>query len=126
MCTVQCVNQKRIFNQAYVVGKRSFLRTLEVSPFINHLNLKGHMNTLDVRSLLQDDAIEHVEMSEASASDEDRKVLEEEEDEVRSSRRVFKSLNNNDKVCEVNPNNVHSECSNNHHVNYVNKYMFQP
>ena len=84
------------------------------------------MNTLDVRSLLQDDAIEHVEMSEASANDEDRKVLEEEEDEVRSRRRVCKSLNHNDKVCEVNPNNVHSEFSNNHHVYYVNKYMFQP
>jgi len=84
----------------------------------------GHMNTLDVRSLLQDDAIEHVEMTEASASDEDRKVFEEEEDEVRSRRRVCKSLNNNDKVCGVNPNNVHN--SNNHHVNYVNKYMFQP
>ena len=28
----------------------------------------GHMNRLDVRSLLQDDAIEHVEMSEAGDS----------------------------------------------------------
>ena len=86
---------------------------------------KGHMNTLDVRSLLQDDAIEHVEMSEASgssANNEDEKVIEE-EDEVRSKRRVCKSLNNNDKVCEVNSNNVYSS---NHDVYSVNKYMFQP
>lgn len=83
------------------------------------------MNTLDVRSLLQDDAIEHVEMSEASepaANNQDETVVEE-EDEVRSKRRVCKSLNNNDKVCEVNSNNVYS---NNHNVYSVNKYMCQP
>lgn len=83
------------------------------------------MNTLDVRSLLQDDAIEHVEMSEASetsANNQDETVVEE-EDEVRSKRRVCKSLNNNDKVCEVNSNNVYS---NNPNVYSVNKYMCQP
>ena len=83
------------------------------------------MNTLDARSLLQDDAIEHVEMSEAAANDDDEKVVEE-EDEVRSRRRVFKSLNNNDKVCEVNSYNVHSKYSNIYDVSYVNKYMSQP
>ena len=92
------------------------------SYFIESLLHKGHMNTLDVRSLLQDDAIEHVEMSEASANNEDEKVVEE-EDEVRSRRRVCKSLNINDKVCEVNSNNVYS---NNHDVYSVNKYMCQP
>ena len=84
------------------------------------------MNTLDVRSLLQDDAIEHVEMSEASINDDEIKVLEEEDEEVRFRRRVRKSLNNNDKVCEVNPNNNVQHSEYNHHVNYVNKYMFQP
>ena len=95
-------------------------------PFLTLLIVKGHMNTLDVRSLLQDDAIEHVEMSEASVNDDDRKVLEEEDEEVRFRRRVCKSLNHNDKVCyEVNPNNNVQHSEYNHHVNYVNKYMFQ-
>ena len=83
------------------------------------------MNTLDVRSLLQDDAIEHVEMSEASANDDEEKVVEE-EDEVRCRRRVCKSLNNNDKVCGVNSYNVHSKYRNIRDVYYVNKYMYQP
>ena len=83
------------------------------------------MNTLDVRSLLQDDAIEHVEMSEASANDDEEKVVEE-EDEVRCRRRVCKSLNNNDKVCGVYSYNVHSKYRNIRDVYYVNKYMYQP
>ena len=94
------------------------------------LLLSGHMNTLDVRSLLQDDAIEHVEMDESSANEsaaDDGKAIEE-EDEVRSRRRDCKSLNNNDKVCEVNSNIVQFTKYNddNHEVYYVNKYMFQP
>ena len=93
---------------------------------LKHLIVTGHMNTLDVRSLLQDDAIEHVEMSEASVNDDERKVLEEEDEEVRFRRRVRKSLNNNDKVCEVNTNNNVQHSEYNHDVNYVNKYMFQP
>ena len=55
------------------------------------------MNTLDVRSLLQDDAIEHVEMSEANDetvvrdTDEKSDLSQNEEEEVR--RRYC--LNNN-------------------------------
>lgn len=46
------------------------------------------MNTLDIRSLLQDDAIEHVEMSEASEetvkeADEKSDLSQNEEEEVR-------------------------------------------
>lgn len=105
------------------VHKRTAVEVIQLSKSFEET--PGHMNTLDVRSLLQDDAIEHVEMSEASeasANNEDEKVIEE-EDEVRSKRRVCKSLNNNDKVCEVNSNNVYS---NKHNVYSVNKYMFQP
>ena len=81
----------------------------------------GHMNRLDVRSLLQDDAIEHVEMSEAgesvggdkadTASDQ---ILDEEE--VRWSRRGAAGL-----YCDRNANEV---CNNrvtsavNHHAKY--------
>ena len=80
------------------------------------------MNRLDVRSLLQDDAIEHVEMSEAGDGVGDDKVdtasdQNPEEEEVRWSRRGGAGL-----YCDRNANEV---CNNrvttsavNHHAKY--------
>ena len=69
------------------------------------------MNTLDIRSLLQDDAIEHVEMSEAAdetvvketddKSEEKSDLSQNDEEEVRwrhckNNNYIYKSMN---KVC---------------------------
>ena len=60
----------------------------------------GHMNTLDVRALLQDDAIDNVEMSEAAAEETDdnsdiKSNLSQngDEDEVRMFRRRCENNN---------------------------------
>lgn len=63
------------------VHKRTTTEVIQLSKSFEET--PGHMNTLDVRSLLQDDAIEHVEMSEASeaaANNQDETVVEEEDE----------------------------------------------
>ena len=81
----------------------------------------GHMNRLDVRSLLQDDAIEHVEMSEAGDGVGDDKVdtasdQNPDEEEVRWRGGGAAGL-----YCDRNANEV---CNNrvtsavNHHAKY--------
>ena len=79
----------------------------------------GHMNRLDVRSLLQDDAIEHVEMSEAGDSVGGDKVdtasdqnLGEEEVRWRGGAGLYCDRNANE-VCN---NRVASAV--NHHAKY--------
>ena len=79
----------------------------------------GHMNRLDVRSLLQDDAIEHVEMSEAGDSVGGDKVdtasdqnLGEEEVRWRGGAGLYCDRNANE-VCN---NRVTSAV--NHHAKY--------
>ena len=79
----------------------------------------GHMNRLDVRSLLQDDAIEHVEMSEAGDSVGGDKVdtasdqnLGEEEVRWRGGAGLYCD-NNANEVCN---NRVTSAV--NHHAKY--------
>ena len=79
----------------------------------------GHMNRLDVRSLLQDDAIEHVEMSEAGDSVGGDKVdtasdqnLGEEEVRWRGGAGLYCDSNANE-VCN---NRVASAV--NHHAKY--------
>jgi len=71
VCTVEC---DPVFAASRNTHKRTeeevskLAKTWEETP--------GHMNTLDIRSLLQDDAIEHVEMSEAA----DETVVKEPDD----------------------------------------------
>ena len=79
----------------------------------------GHMNRLDVRSLLQDDAIEHVEMSEVGDSVGGDKVdtasdqnLGEEEVRWRGGAGLYCDRNANE-VCN---NRVTSAV--NHHAKY--------
>ena len=72
----------------------------------------GHMNTLDVRSLLQDDAIDNVEMddadTEAVTSDKVAAVDNNEEEEVRlHSKTVVFDYNH---VCLNNNNASHPSC----------------
>ena len=79
----------------------------------------GHMNTLDVRSLLQDDAIDNVEMGEADNSEvtnDKVPTVDEEEEEVRlHSKTVVYDYNH---VCLNNNNASHSvQCMKYKHCN---------
>merc|ERR1712098_941414 len=89
VCTVEC---DPVFAASRNTHKRTefevtkLARTWEETP--------GHMNTLDIRSLLQDDAIEHVEMSEASEetvkeADEKSDLSQNEEEEDTEGEKSF-------------------------------------
>ena len=91
------------------------------------------MNTLDVRSLLQDDAIEHVEMVEAedeTCEKASNVSQNDEEDEVRSERGSLeneKFLLNNTKVCLMckdENNSVCFQCYNMNNNVDIRKYKY--
>ena len=82
------------------VEKINILFIYVVAKIIHSLHLfAGHMNTLDIRSLLQDDAIEHVEMSEAvdetivKEPDDKSDLSQNDEEEVR-----WRHCNNNNHI----------------------------